>query len=193
MLDLPKHSVLVAGLDHWRGSGEEIVEPRLIEKLKYLLELPALKLYAPPPDPDDPTAPPTGITAWQFPEWFIVQDVEPTDVPSGVRSRMLVHRMSLTKGKYIDENKKWRAVVSVRFVRACRCRPCRRHRLVQLRPRWPQGMSAATLDRRTRHQRRSVRSLDSLRMQGSAVDRRSSPDADAGIGNLQRRQAVARP
>ena len=34
MLDLPKHSVLVAGLDHWRGSGEEIVEPRLIEKLK---------------------------------------------------------------------------------------------------------------------------------------------------------------
>ena len=45
MLDLPKHSVLVAGLDHWRGSGEEIVEPRLIEKLKYLLDLPALKLY----------------------------------------------------------------------------------------------------------------------------------------------------
>ena len=39
--------------------------------------MPALKLYAPPPDQEDPTAPPTGITAWQFPEWFIIQDVEP--------------------------------------------------------------------------------------------------------------------
>ncbi len=122
MLDLPKHSVLVAGLDHWRGSGEEIVEPRLTDKLKspQMLDLPSLKLFAPPPDPDDPTAPPTGISAWQFPEWFIVQDVEPTDSSSTVRSRMLVHRLSLTKGKYIDDNKKRRPVVSVRFVRACR-------------------------------------------------------------------------
>jgi len=68
MLDLPKHSVLVAGLDHWRGMGDEIIEPRLTEKLKYLLDVPALKLYAPPPDQEDP-ATPTGINAWQFPEW----------------------------------------------------------------------------------------------------------------------------
>ena len=45
MLDLPKHSVLVAGLDHWRGMGDEIIEPRLTEKLKFLLDVPALKLY----------------------------------------------------------------------------------------------------------------------------------------------------
>ena len=44
MLDLPKHSVLVAGLDHWLRAGEEIVEPRLIEKLKRLLDVPALRL-----------------------------------------------------------------------------------------------------------------------------------------------------
>ena len=41
MLDLPNHSVLVGGLEHWRGTGEELNEPRLVEKLKRLLELPA--------------------------------------------------------------------------------------------------------------------------------------------------------
>ncbi len=120
MVDLPKHSVLIAGLDHWQGMGDEIVEPRLTDKLKFLLDLPALKLYAPPPDPDDPQAPQTGIAAWQFPEWFIVQDTEPGDSTSAVRSRMLVHRRALTKGKYIDDKKKRWPVVSVRFVRACR-------------------------------------------------------------------------
>ena len=101
---------------------DEVVEPRLVEKLKNLFEPPlqVLKLYSPPPDPDDPTQPQTGITAWQFPEWFITQDVD-TDVSHGtVRARMLVHRNRLTKGKYIDDNKKKRSVVPVRFVRACR-------------------------------------------------------------------------
>lgn len=119
MVDLPRQSVLIAGLDHWQGMGDEIVEPRLTEKLKLLLDLPALKLYAPPPDPDDPTAAPTGVTAWQFPEWFIVQDSDVFESAT-VRSRMLVHRSRLTKGKYIDDKRKRRPVVSVRFVRACR-------------------------------------------------------------------------
>lgn len=98
MVDLPKHSVLIAGLDHWQGMGDEVIEPRLTDKLKFLLDLPALKLYAPPPDPDDPQAAQTGIAAWQFPEWFIVQDTEPGDSTSVVRARMLVHRRALTKG-----------------------------------------------------------------------------------------------
>ncbi len=54
MLDLPQHSVLVAGLEHWLGMGDEIVEPRLTEKLKTLLDVPAIRLQSPPPDPDDP-------------------------------------------------------------------------------------------------------------------------------------------
>jgi len=121
MLDLPNHSVLVAGLDYWSTGGDEIQEPRLVEKLKKLLDVTALRLYTPPPDQEDPTAPPTGITGWQFPEWFITQDVESTDPASTVRSRMLVHRLALTRGKFIDQNKKKRSVVPVRFVRACRC------------------------------------------------------------------------
>ena len=83
-------------------------------------EVPTVQLFAPPADQDDPTAPATGIDAFQFPEWFITQDVESSDSKSTARSRMLVHRKALTKGKFIDDNKKRRSVVPVRFVRACR-------------------------------------------------------------------------
>jgi hypothetical protein len=73
MLDLPNYSVLVGGLDYWT-QGTEIIEPRLAAKLQALLAVPSLKLHVPPPDQEDPTAPQTGISAWQFPEWFITQD-----------------------------------------------------------------------------------------------------------------------
>ncbi len=122
MVDLPNHSVLIGGLDHWSTGGEEIHEDRLVEKLKQLFDPPlqVLKLYSPPPDNDDPTAPQTGITAWQFPEWFITQDVDRDASVGFVRARMLVHRNMLTKGKFIGDDKKKRTVVPVRFVRACR-------------------------------------------------------------------------
>lgn len=122
MLDLPNHSVLVGGLDFWSKGGDEIIEPRLTDKLAKLLELPTLRLQAPPIEHEDPTAPRTGIECFQFPEWFITQDLEPGELfKSGTRSRMLVHRKALTRGKYIDRNRKKRAVVPIRFVRACRC------------------------------------------------------------------------
>jgi hypothetical protein len=119
MLDLPNYSVLVAGLEHWTGVNEEIVEPRLAEKLCILLDVPNIKLYAPPPDPQDATAPQNGIAAWQFPEWFIEQQASGKDDQSPVRSRRLLHRSALTGGKFIDQDKKRRPVVPVRFVRAC--------------------------------------------------------------------------
>lgn len=117
MVDLPNYSVLVAGLDEWSPGGEEIHEDRLVEKLKSLLEVQTLRLLEPPPDREDPTAPPTGITAWQFPEWFITQDAG--DGKGQTRSRMLVNRRALSKGKFIDADKKKHSVVPVRFVRAC--------------------------------------------------------------------------
>lgn len=122
MMDLPNHSVLISGLDSWSTGGDEIIEPRLVEKLKELFDPPlqVLKLYTPPPDNDDPTSPQTGITAWQFPEWFITQDVDSDHGHGVVRARMLVHRRMLTKGKFIDDSRKKRSVVPVRFVRACR-------------------------------------------------------------------------
>lgn len=121
MMDLPDHSVLIGGLDHWTGDKQEIVETRLLEKLKKALDLGELQMFAPPHDLGDPTQPRTGIVAWQFPEWFITQDaiVDP-DSDSRVRSRRLVHRSALTSGKFIDDDKKRQHVVPVRFVRACR-------------------------------------------------------------------------
>ena len=120
LLDLPKHSVLVGGLEHWTQGGAEIIEPRLVDKLKRVLQVDTLQLRSPPPELDDRTAPRTGITVWQFPEWFITQQVETNDKHRAVRSRYLVHRKRLTKGKFIDRDRKKRNVVPIRFVRACR-------------------------------------------------------------------------
>ncbi|MDA8118307.1 MAG: DUF1998 domain-containing protein [Actinomycetota bacterium] len=120
MLDLPGYSVLVGGLDLWSREGRfEVIEPRLVEKLQIALGLPNLRLYAPPPEPDRPDAPTTGIPVWQFPEWFITQDVEDVRDSAGMRSRRLVPRAALTRGKFIDADRCVRAVVPVRFVRAC--------------------------------------------------------------------------
>lgn len=122
MVDLPDFSVLIGGLETWSIGGDEIIEPRLIEKLKSLFDPPllSLKLHNPPPDPDDSSAPQTGITAWQFPEWFITQDFEKEKTGASGRARLLVHRRMLTKGKFIDDSRTKRSVVPVRFVRACR-------------------------------------------------------------------------
>jgi hypothetical protein len=120
MVDLPDYSVLIGGLDHWFPPGDLVVEPRLCEKLCRLLDLPSVELRVPPPDQEDPSAPPTGLQAWQFPEWFISQDVQWSNHTPPWRSRRMVHRKQLTKGKFIDDNRRGQAVVPIRFVRACR-------------------------------------------------------------------------
>jgi len=119
MVDLPNYSVLVSGLDFWAPGGEVISETRLSQKLAKLLDVPALELRTPPAVDNDPGAPPRNIVGFQFPEWFITQDLE-EQIRSGVRTRLLVHRIALTRGKYVDRDNKKRLVVPVRFVRACR-------------------------------------------------------------------------
>ena len=120
MFDLPNHSVIVGGLEYWT-KGDEIPEPRLVAKLKELLQVPNLALYAPPPDNEDPTSTQkTGITCWQFPGWFITQGALATEAGRATRSRRLIPRTSLSKGKFIDYNRKAQPVVPIRFVRACR-------------------------------------------------------------------------
>jgi hypothetical protein len=120
MVDLPKQSVLIGGLDYWSKGGQELVETRLVKKLARALQVPSIRLYEPPPDQDDPSAPSTGIDCFQFPEWFVTQDAESDDPRASRRSRTLVHRKALTNGKFLDRDKKKRSVVPVRFVRACR-------------------------------------------------------------------------
>ena len=119
LVDLTTNSAIIGGLDTWLGKGQEIPENRLVEKLKRFLYVKNLQLYAPPSDTQDPDAARTGITAWQFPEWFITQEVVREDPEGRVRSRRLVRRSALTKGKYEDDSKKKHPVVPIRFVRAC--------------------------------------------------------------------------
>jgi hypothetical protein len=60
MIELPSYSVIVGGVETWAGVSDEVHEPRLVEKLKRLLDLPQLRVFAPPPDNEDPTAPADG-------------------------------------------------------------------------------------------------------------------------------------
>jgi hypothetical protein len=120
MVDLPKYSVLIAGLDYWSGGGLEIFEARLAAKAARILDLPGVRLVTPPPSDDDPLGPNPHIEAFQFPEWFITQDNERDTEAMFGRTRLLVHRKALSRGAYIDRNKKRRSVVPIRFVRACR-------------------------------------------------------------------------
>jgi len=63
MVDLPDHAAIIGGLEHWRSMGRQVHEERLEAKVQTLLNIPGIKLYAPPIDSGDPTAPRTGITA----------------------------------------------------------------------------------------------------------------------------------
>ena len=67
MVDLPNHSVLIAGLDYWTAGGEAISEPRLSRKLATILNVPSIDLRTPPPASDDPTAPNVGLPGFSFP------------------------------------------------------------------------------------------------------------------------------
>lgn len=122
MLDLPDHAVIVGGLEGWgdpvRDAFQPVHEERLVSNLRQKLNLPSLKLYAPPVevDPDAPTR--KGIKVWLFPEWFVAQYEEVWE--GGVRARPMAHVRALVSGSYQHPGvKKKHPVVPMRFVQAC--------------------------------------------------------------------------
>ena len=126
LIDLPEHAAIVGGLDTWPATHklDEIVDARLTGLLGLLSGVPAPRLYAPPPAPSAPWLPGLKIGAWQFPEWFVVQEADPARGRAGnspssgnrpTRSRRLVHRRALDPGSRFEG----RPVVPTRFVRAC--------------------------------------------------------------------------
>ena len=126
LIDLPEHAAIVGGLETWPRTHDldEIVDARLTGLLSILTGVPAPRLYAPPPAPSAPWLPGLWIGAWQFPEWFVVQEADPsgggtTNSPSSEKrptpSRRLVHRRTLDQGSRFEG----RPVVPTRFVRAC--------------------------------------------------------------------------
>ncbi len=121
MVDLPEHSVLIAGLEYWKGDKERIYEGRLEAWLAERLSVPELKLFAPPVDSGDDGAARTGMDAFLFPIWFLGQVDETWTAPDGrvYRTRPLLPWDRLVKGGYLTRDRKIKPVVPVRFVQAC--------------------------------------------------------------------------
>jgi|LakMenEpi03Aug12_release.lakeMendotaPanAssembly.Ray.scaffolds.fasta_scaffold32980_6 hypothetical protein len=136
MVDLPDRSVVVGGLNLWHYSRDDdsctIDEPRLIAKLRGLLNVGTLQLKRPPSEDDNfaqKFKSSSGIRSPQFPLWFVAQ---PRDQPfppytdekgKRYRTRPLIH-----KDRLVDESYAWRPaggkpqkldVVPVRFVQCC--------------------------------------------------------------------------
>lgn len=120
LIDFPSDAILMGGIDTWgdpvKDQFQEIFEDRLLAMLRQALAVPGLRLFAPPTDSGEEHGVRKGITAYQFPEWFVVQT--PTSPESTVRSRLLVHRDALTKRRFTVNGKKY-PVVPIRFVQAC--------------------------------------------------------------------------
>ena len=121
LIDLPRDSAIVAGVDGWAQPLERLDEPRVQRTLSRMTGVAHPDLFVPPtPDPAKYWLRfPKGIDAYRFPEWFVVQD---SGRGSGnqassrkPRSRRLVHRKALDeKRRFANE-----PVVATRFVRAC--------------------------------------------------------------------------
>ena len=120
MIDLPDYSVIVSGLQDWASlRREKIDEPRLIAKLRRLLDVPTLELYTPPHHEENATrvAP---VDVRVFPTWFIVKEATPSPRNPQWRRRRLVRWTHLSGGRFRDDDGKRKPVVSVRFVCGCR-------------------------------------------------------------------------
>lgn len=130
MVDLPDAAIIVSGPDHWVYREDQIAdhlirEPRLSRRVaEYLnqlfdLALPDVELRRPPRMRESlqfqgqtPV-----VTAWKFPEWYVVQKIEDH---AGSKARRLVGKHLLERdGKYRDTEGKTHKVVPIRFVRAC--------------------------------------------------------------------------
>lgn len=135
MVDLPDRSVVVGGLNLWHYSRDDdsgnIDEPRLVAKLRGLLNVSTLLLKRPPSEDDNfaqKFKSSSGIRSPQFPLWFVAQPKDPfpsfvDDSGRRYRTRPLIH-----KDRLVDEKFPWRPaggnvqkldVVPVRFVQCC--------------------------------------------------------------------------
>jgi hypothetical protein len=113
LIDLPDEAAIMGGLNTWPRNLERILEPRLERKLELWTGVPSPELYLPPPDTNDYAGGDRGVTAWSFPEWFVIQEQSPEAIKN--RTRRFVHRRGLDGKRKFDGC----GVVPTRFVRAC--------------------------------------------------------------------------
>ncbi|NJL10714.1 MAG: hypothetical protein HC908_12530, partial [Calothrix sp. SM1_7_51] len=110
MTDLPNHSVLISGINHWDGyRNQPIYEERLAARVAELLLIGKVDMYAPPAANQDPTAPRTGIKVFTFPAWFVAQigdEKWTSQTGKDYQTRPLIPWGRLVKGKYLGEDRK---------------------------------------------------------------------------------------
>ena len=123
MVDLPDRSVVISGLNYWRGNQETITEERLRRKLNQMFHKQTgtwlnLELRTPPRPYANQDSRQYGIDAFIFPGYFLGQ-VEQIYYANGktYRTRPFRHWSALRDDKKFNDNKtEW---VPVRFVQAC--------------------------------------------------------------------------
>lgn len=123
MVDLPERSVLIGGLEYWRGHMREIREDRLAERVAEELGVSTIELREPPSYDREAVgeAAFAGVSAFVFPTWFVAQvdETHRTRAGKDVRTRPLVPWNRLVKGGYLNDRRKVVSVVPMRFVQAC--------------------------------------------------------------------------
>jgi Domain of unknown function (DUF1998) len=116
LVDLPRYSVIMAGLDSVQVLGREIIENRLLAKIKRIPNLQNTETLNEPPAQRDVFGTDTsGFRAYIFPKWYATTQV------IGKKHRWLVPSTKVKERKYEDntDGKKY-SVVPVRFLRACK-------------------------------------------------------------------------
>ena len=120
MIDLPRKSIIIAGIDHWTEPKESIAENRLRLAATKLLSRPITDLKSPPLSDPEPGGTPRFVKGFVFPEWFVTR--EPLKItPDRRQWRSMLKRKALNKNLVWEDDGTKRAVTPVRFVSACRC------------------------------------------------------------------------
>ena len=190
LIDLPRHSGIVAGLDTWPKADklEQVIEPRLTRKITLLTGVPNPPLYAPPPDTAAPGEPQLSDRRLPIPgmdggpggrqdrrRWRPLP-------PTGAPQRRSTRRAAST-GKQ---------VVPTRFVRACP-----RGHIEDLDWRGYVHEHGDTCNRqlwlaRARHRRRPRRPARALRVRAQSRPARGGRPRPQGARQLPRPAALAR-
>ena len=118
MIDLPKKSIIIGGIDHWFESNESILENRLRQAATRLLGRQITELKSPPLSDPEPGGTARYVKGFVFPEWFVTREPLKT-TPDKKRWRRMLMRKALNANLVWEDDGKKRAVTPVRFVSAC--------------------------------------------------------------------------
>jgi hypothetical protein len=170
MIDLPLHSVIVGGLEHWTDQGrQQVHEKRLEASIARTLDLPndvRVPMFSPPIDDENENSPRAGVTCFAFPAWFVAQLDGKIHSDHGRQAVPHPPARALARPRGRQQLPP-RGQEGARRPGALRPglsqRPYQRHRLVPLRARRRPTDPRAPLARRGRHRRRPRRHLHPLR------------------------------